>query len=577
MAWPIAAGSVVGSSLGALSSKRLSMRAMLIVFLIVLPYFAAKELFPSLQAPALGAGLIPLGILGFATGYMSGLLGLSGAGLVVPSLVAFFLIDHHVAQGVAMSVAMADSLAGAITHSRMGNTNYRIVLYMAGPAVAAALVGAFVSNMLSGEVLRFIFGGFLIVMSVVLLIRVVRSFWQGRAASPAEWSVHTKVGEGAAAQNGTPLADNSRRVGKRAAGGRIAWFGRGAALTHRHIWNALLIFVALAIVGHWLHFGSVFVFVCSAVACVPLSFRLGQATESLGSHMGPVAGGLLNATFGNAAELIITILALNHGLYALVRTTLIGSIIGQLLLVLGTSLLLAGFKYKHLRFNRALVQTNFALMVIALVAIGLPAIRQLGIVVGPEAGASFLSPALAVMLIIVYGASVVFSLRNQTPDQGEPDREGPQWSTRKGFLILVAATGGIVFISELLVDSVVPFVEATGVSQVFIGLILIPIFSNVVDHMVAITMAMKNKMDLSLVVSVGSAAQVACLVLPIIVIIAYATGQSAGMVFSPVELLVLGAGLFLMVPVLLDGDSNWFEGAELLMCYFIISAVLLTF
>ena len=319
---------------------------------------------------------------------------------------------------------------------------------------------------------------------------------------------------------------NDRRILKKIAGALYLGSARRALLTKSQIWNAALIFVVLAIGGHWLGASPVFVFVCAALACIPLSFRLGQATECLGSRLGPVGGGLLNATFGNAAELIITVIALNHGLYTLVRTALIGSIIGQLLLVLGTSLLLAGFKYKEMRFSKPLVQTNFALMLIALVAIGLPTLHLMGGSEAPSEGGKLLAPALAVMLIVIYGFAVVFSLRSQPVE--DDAGSGPAWSTRTAMIVLFAATGGIVFISELLVGSVTPFVDATGVSQVFVGLILIPIFSNVVDHMVAITVALKNKMDLSLVVSVGSAAQVACLVLPIVVLIGFVTGQATG-------------------------------------------------
>ena len=351
--------------------------------------------------------------------------------------------------------------------------------------------------------------------------------------------------------------------------------GPRTILRKDHIWNAMLVFIPLAILGQWLSWGPVIDFICCALACVPLSFRLGQATESLGARVGPVAGGLLNATFGNTAEMIITVIALNHGLYALVRTTLIGSIIGQLLLVLGMSLLLAGLKHNNLQFSKPLVQINFALIFIALVVIGLPSLRMLGGTEVSNTGARFLAPSLAVMLIVIYGFAVVFSLRRQPVESG--DAGSPAWTTRRAVLTLLASTGGIVVVSELLVGSVVPFVEETGVSQVFVGLILIPIFSNVVDHLVAVTVALKNKMDLSLVVSVGSAAQVACLVLPVVVLIGFFTGQSAGLIFSPLELVVLATGLLLMVPVLLDGDSNWLEGAELLTTYCVLGAVLLTF
>ena len=335
--------------------------------------------------------------------------------------------------------------------------------------------------------------------------------------------------------------------------------------------NLMLAFVPLGIAGEHLGFGGIFVFACSALACVPLSYRLGQATEALGSRLGPVSGGLLNATFGNAAELIISIFALSHGLMIVVRTALIGSILGQLLLVLGTSLLLAGLKHGSLRFSRSLVQINFTLMAIAFVAIGLPALLLATSPERGEASASFLTPTLAVLLLIIYGFAVLFSLRSQPV---EDDEDGPRWSSRKALLVLAASTGGMILISELLVGSILPFVEETGISQVFIGLILIPIFGNVVDHIVAITVALKNKMDLSLTISVGSAAQIACLVLPIIVLVSFAMGQTSGLVFAPIELVAFALGLLLLVPVLLDGLSNWLEGTQLLTCYLILAAVL---
>ncbi len=296
------------------------------------------------------------------------------------------------------------------------------------------------------------------------------------------------------------------------------------------IMNLMLLFVPLAFIGELYHLGAVFVFVCSALACVPLSYRLGQATEAVGARLGPVSGGLLNATFGNAAELIISIAALQHGLLVLVRMTIIGSILGQLLLVLGTSLLLAGLKYRELRFSRALVQTNFTLIAIALLAIGLPSVLAASAPEEFQATAGLLTPALCVMLLLIYAFTVAFALKRQPQ---EAAAGGPHWSVRQGLLILALSTGGMVFISELLVGSVVPFVEATNVSQVFIGLILIPIFGNVVDHIVAITVALKNKMDLSLTISVGSAAQVGCLVLPVIVLASLVMGRPLGLIFAP--------------------------------------------
>lgn len=197
----------------------------------------------------------------------------------------------------------------------------------------------------------------------------------------------------------------------------------------RSVVNAMLIFLPLALVGEQLHLGGVFVFTCAALACIPLSYWLGQATEALGTRLGPVSGGLLNATCGNAAELIISIFALSHGLFVVVRAALIGSILGQLLLVLGTSLLLAGIRHGNLRFSRSLVQANFSLMAIALAVIGLPAIL---LVTSPEADVAFLAPTLAIMLIAVYALAVFFSLRTQPVDE---DKSGPSWTLKVAMLV----------------------------------------------------------------------------------------------------------------------------------------------
>ena len=354
----------------------------------------------------------------------------------------------------------------------------------------------------------------------------------------------------------------------------FAWprLAKPRIVTTGTIANVLLVFVPMAILGQIFDFGPVFAFTCSALSCIALSYRLGQATESLGSRLGPVSGGLLNATFGNAAELIISIAALSHGLFLVVRLTLIGSILGQLLLVLGTSLLVAGLRHRDLSFSRPLVQINFTLMAIALMAIALPSMLLASAPETARFGTSLLTPTLCALVLIIYPLAVIFSLKIQPKE--DDDGGGPRWALPKGLLLLVASTGGMVVISEVLVDNILPFVEATGISQVFIGVILIPIFGNVVDHIVAISVALKNRMDLSLTISVGSAAQIACMVLPSIVLVSLAMGQPLGLIFTPIELLALGVGLALMVPVLLDGHSNWLEGAELLTCYLILAAVL---
>ena len=183
LAWPIAMGSVAGSIVGALSAKRLSIGLMVTIFVVILPYFALKEFWPSFAAPVIGTNLLSLGMLGFAAGILSGFLGISGASLVVPSLVAFFLIDHQAAQGIAMGVALADSLAGAGTHARAGNIQYRLLIYLAPPALIGALSGALLSNFLSGSVLRVLFGSSLVVIWLMMVARPILATFRNRSPS----------------------------------------------------------------------------------------------------------------------------------------------------------------------------------------------------------------------------------------------------------------------------------------------------------------------------------------------------------------------------------------------------------
>lgn len=584
LAWPIAMGSVVGSILGALTAKRLSMRLMVGLFVSILPYFAIKELWPSFVAPEIATSTVSLVLLGIATGFVSGLLGISGASLLVPSLVGFFMIDHHAAQGIAMNVALADSIAGTATHARVGNINCRVLLYLAAPAIVATGAGAILSHSLSGSALRILYGIFMITIWAIMVVRWLNDYMGSRGKSPDHRNV-------IAEERGVYPPHTGRKKNCRGLG-RNYWRYSTTGTWRRRtmstlpmnpfIWkgnmntgsvaNAMLVFVPLAIMGELLGFGPVFVFGCTALSCIPLSYWLGQATEALGTRFGPVSGGLLNATFGNAAELIISTMALSHGLFIVVRTSLIGSVLGQLLLVLGTSLLVAGLKHKNLRFSRALVQINFTLMAIALVAIGLPSLLQATSPENARASLRLLTVLLSVLLLIIYGFAVVFSLRTQPKENDKGG--GPLWTPVKALLVLAASTGGMILISEIMVGSIVAFAKETGISQFFIGLILIPIFSNVVEYIVAITVALKNRMDLSLTISVGSATQVACMILPVVGLIGLVMGQPTAFVFTPIELIAFAAGLVLMVPVLLDGFSNWLEGAELLTCYVILAAVL---
>ena len=372
LAWPIAMGSVTGAVVGALVARRLSTRLMLFIFVLLLPYFAVKELWPALVAPNISVSLIALVVLGAATGFFSGLLGIGGASLVVPSLVAFFLINHHAAQGVAISVALADAMAGVGIHAIGRNIKYRVLLNLAVPACVAALGGALLANSVSVTVLRNMFGVFVVVVWVMMLARLLKDPIRQRVASPISHRISAQTSKALDFYN----RGKEALMGLGVAGHRLKIAGLplkgGSMKSARGIMNAMLVFIPLAIVGHRYNFGPVFVFSCSALSCLPLSYWLGQSTEFLGARFGPVSGGLLNATFGNAAEVILSIVALSNGLFLIVRTSLIGSILGQLLLVLGTSLLLAGFRHKKLVFSQLLVQINFTLMAMALVVLAVP-------------------------------------------------------------------------------------------------------------------------------------------------------------------------------------------------------------
>ena len=288
LVWPIAIGSISGAVLGALAARRLSIRLMIGLFLVVIPYFVLKEVWPSVAAPALSTSFVSLIALGSVTGSLSGLLGISGASLIVPSLVGFFLIDHHAAQGIAMTVALADSAAGTATHARSGNINWRMLLYLAIPAVMASVGGAILSDHLSASALRYMFAVFMVAVWATLLARLAKDWLRGKVLSrgsaalgvpslvvPATGTLEMVDRQ---AQNPVPWIMSSG----------VRWFLGGTAKSLRTLMAAMLVFVPLAVLGEVQGYAPTFVFGCAALSCISLSYWLGQATESLGSRLGPV-------------------------------------------------------------------------------------------------------------------------------------------------------------------------------------------------------------------------------------------------------------------------------------------------
>lgn len=320
--------------------------------------------------------------------------------------------------------------------------------------------------------------------------------------------------------------------------------------------------------------GDSAIFVVSALALVPLAALLGEATEIVAEHTGPKIGALLNATFGNAAELIITTIALREGLVTIVKASIAGSIIGNVLIVFGASALLGGLKHGAQKFDAKAASTNATMMGLAVMALTIPAVFNLG---APEhrpteMDIERLSEGVAVVLIILYALYLLFSLRGEAPGEVEPDElsETPSMRLSVAIGLLVGSTIAVVAMSEILVGVIEPTAEAWGLSDLFVGVMLVPLVGNVAEHVVAVQAAYKNQMDLSLGIAIGSGLQIALFVTPVLVLAGALFGHQLTLVFNSFELMALVAAALVAVLVSIDGESNWLEGAELIALYVII-------
>lgn len=333
----------------------------------------------------------------------------------------------------------------------------------------------------------------------------------------------------------------------------------------------MLLLVPVALYLELTHTGGpTAVFLTSALALIPLAGVLGRATEEAAVYTGPKIGALLNATLGNAAELIITIIALREGLVDVVKASIAGSIIGNVLVVLGFSLLLGGLKNGTQSFDAKTAGTNATMMALAVVALTIPAVFA----IGPEGirpspqNIQLLSDGLAVVLIVVYGLYILFSLRQQSPEA--ETREGHAAPTMKlptAIGLMVASTIGVVVMSEVLVGAIEPAAETWGLSALFIGVMLIPLVGNIAEHLVAVQVAIQNKMDLSLGIAIGSGLQIALFVTPVLVGVGILMGTPMTLVFNGYELAGLIGAALIAVLISVDGESNWLEGAQLIALY----------
>ncbi len=342
--------------------------------------------------------------------------------------------------------------------------------------------------------------------------------------------------------------------------------------------NWLLVFVPIAIaVEHFAPHVHLAIFVTSGLAILPLAAWMGRATEHLADRVGEGAGGLLNATFGNAAELIIALVSLRAGLYDVVEASIIGSIVGNVLLVLGASMLAGGIRHKEQKFNAEGARAQATMLTLAAIALILPAGYEDALGAHARPGLGPLSVSIAVILLAVYGLYLLYSLVTHSSlfsgslSEEERKQEGPEWSTRRAAAVLAGATVLIAWMSEILVGSIRPAAESLGLSGAFVGVFVVAILGNAAEHATAVTVAMKNRMDLALSIAIGSSVQVALFVAPVLVFASYFLGPAPmDLAFSRGLVLAVLLAVVVTGQVASTGRSDWLKGVQLLAVYVVL-------
>ena len=341
-----------------------------------------------------------------------------------------------------------------------------------------------------------------------------------------------------------------------------------------------------AIVLRFTGASPVLVFAVAALSILGLAFLLGHATEELGHFFGPRVGGILNATVGNVGEIIICIFALKAGLIDLVKASLTGSILGNVLLVCGASLIVGGVKNGVQRFDARSAGMNAVQLVLATTGLVVPGVFAHA--VGGEQVASNFWPienvtiGIAALLLVIYGLSVLYDLTRpldstvRSGDEARVEVAATHAPHKKGgwtvpLVLLVISAGLLAWVSEILVGAVEPVVHTLGVSEFFLGIILIPVIGNLAEHMVAVQLAAKNKMDFSLAVSLGSATQIALFAAPVLVFLSIPLGHPLTLVFTNFEIIAVGLCALVAALIAIDGESNWLEGAQLVATYLILA------
>jgi Ca2+:H+ antiporter len=338
----------------------------------------------------------------------------------------------------------------------------------------------------------------------------------------------------------------------------------------------LLLFVPIAIaLEHLAPERHLLIFLASALAILPLAGWMGHATEHLAARLGEGVGGLLNATFGNAAELIIAFAALRAGLHTVVKASLVGSIVGNILLVLGAAMLAGGLRHPEQHYNVAGARSQATLLTLAAIALILPAAyRQAVGGEAPEIGT--LSIWIAFVLLAVYAANLVFALVTHASlfagsHEADDSEHAEPWSTGRSAAVLAGATAAIAWMSEILVGAIEPAAETLGLNDAFVGVFVVAILGNAAEHFTAITAALKNRMDLSLSIAIGSSVQVALFVAPLLVLASLAVGPAPmDLAFSGGMVLTVLLAVLITGQVAGDGRSDWLKGVQLLAVYLIL-------
>ena len=360
-----------------------------------------------------------------------------------------------------------------------------------------------------------------------------------------------------------------------AAGGGIPILGPLSPPARIALVGTVLVGAVAIVLEYILHADPTIIFIVSAASILGLAWVVGLSTERLGAISGPQVGGILNATFGNIAELIIAFFALQAGLIEVVKASITGSIIGNLLLVLGASVLLGGLKNGTQRFSREIAGSNAALLVLAAIGLFIPAVFAASTAQPTEGDLVEESVLVALLLMVGYVISLVYQFTNPAETLGghEPTEGhgGPAWTGRVAIVVLLAAAGLLAVLSEILVGAIEPFIETFGLSEFFVGVILIPTIGNLAEHLVAVQLAYKNKMEFAMAVSYGSSLQVALFVGPVLVLIGLLIGQPMDLVFEPLEVAAVGVAVAISALIALDGESNWLEGALLMLVYVILA------